>query len=167
MTMPISHRLPTAPLRTPLTAPRSRSEPPLEADEEPDRLPVGYCLGEIDADPPGVGSPAEVGLPLVEGRDAVVRNSSRSITRKPGLARVAQENEVYLVNAEEPVQLTVVLVAVGVAESTRQGTPELRLGEDRPVTERRVRRIGRSCRRTGLSPKFVSWNQVESAQGES
>src|SRR6188472_2865692 len=66
MAMPISQRLPTAPLHAPLTAPRSRSEPPLEADEEPDWLPVGYCFREIDADPPGVGAHAEVGLPLVE-----------------------------------------------------------------------------------------------------
>src|SRR4026207_2082864 len=157
MAMTISHRAPTAPLRTPLP-PRARADPPREADEKPDRRPVGYCFGEIDTDPPGVGSHPEVGLPLVDGWDAVVGHSSRSLTRKPRLSRAAQEDEVHLVSTEEPVQLTVVLVAVGVAESNRQAMPELRLGEDCPVAEGRVRRIGISCRRAGRRPGFVSRN---------
>ncbi len=86
------------------------------ADTRASGFAVSDRLHQVEGDAPRIDTHADVRLPFAERADPVARHLAGSVPGEPGGAGIAEDHEVGIFDAEEPVQLAVIGVAHGVAD---------------------------------------------------
>src|SRR6185369_15671404 len=120
---------------------RTTLEAALQPNGKLHRLSGGEALGQVRPDLPGIESHSYVERPLAQNRNPVDWHLARPITSKPGLAGVAQKNQICLFDADEPAGLVGPAFRHSVSQIELQAGTHFHLGGDRPVAQRRLGRI--------------------------